>query len=517
MANSNNNQSNNLSKPRSGFSATEFIKKQLERKKTADATQPVSEVVSFPITNEPQSDSVQEKEKKPERDIVEVMNQYLAAAEEHLSSGAVWEAVGVYRAILKFEPDNLQVQQLLVDILLKSNAKPDAIKELYALAELYQKQNNATAVKQTYQKIIELDPENQIAHSALGIPKEEEVIPEIVPTISQQEIYPVLEPEPVAVSASDSLPEETSMKPAITEPTTESTPAPTEKEPTEPEVPVSLEPPTEKADGQMQEPPAVSGEQPVITDPDFSASTDPISNPSMVAERKSAEPDQDLIPEATNGKLEYYRKVLDTDPRNINARLGYINAYLEIGLEFELVPEYLSLAEAYLDLGDLDSAEKAYRHILTLEPDQALAMQGLVAISKLRNEPTSAETPPPVSHAVAPEKTSEEKLIDNYRRILQLNPLNAEIAHRLVAIYKNRGQLDLAITELQYLGNAYIRRSMYAQAMDIYNEAIEIDPKNQEVLQKLEKAKELQQSMTAIDSAIKSYKSGLDFGPIKRS
>jgi tetratricopeptide (TPR) repeat protein len=517
----NNPKKNNIpsqSLPRSGFNATEFIKKQLDRKRTADNAQPVSEVVSFPITTESPAGTTRETERKSDRDIAEVMNQYLAAAEEHLSSGAVWEAVGVYRAILKFEPDNLQVRQLLVEVLIKNNAKPDAIKELGYLAELYQKQDNAAAGKQTYQKIIELDPNNQIALSALGLSKEEVVVtPENVPVISQQETLSVQ--EPIAASAPESPAADSSATPEITEPVAEPLLAAVEEDKAaEPVAPISLELIPEKAAEEVIEPTADTEEKQIITEPDSTSPTDSVSAPQIGDEIPSAEPEPEPVPESTNGKLEYYRKQLETNPRNIAARLGYINAYLEIGLEFELVPEYLALAEAYLETNDLDAAEKTYHHILTLEPDQALAMQGLVGISKLRNEPTTPPAPPPaVLPPAVPEKTAEEKLIDNYRRILQLNPLNAEIAHRLISIFKKRDQLDLAVTELQQLGNAYMQRSMYTQALNIYTEASEIDPKNPDVLQKLEKAKELQQSMTAIESAIKSYKSGLDYGSAKRS
>jgi tetratricopeptide (TPR) repeat protein len=524
MANNQKKNNDTQSQPRperrSGFSATEFIKKQLERNKTADTSPPASEVVLFPITTEPLAGTARETERKPGHDVVAVMNQYLTAAEEHLSSGAVWEAVGVYRAILKIEPDNLQVRQLLIEVLLKNNAKPDAIKELGALAEIYQKQDNEDALKQTYQKIIELDPENQAAISALGLSKEEkeekeeEVIPETIPAVSQSEPLPVQEPLPIAASVPESPVADSTATPEITEPVADPSPTTIENNTTtSPVVSVSLDQGSDNATSSIAEPPSETENQQIFSEP-----TEPVSAPEVIVDPAAPELEPDPVPESTNGKLEYYRKKLEINPRNITARLGYINAYLEIGLEFELVPEYLALAEAYLETNDLDAAEKTYRHILTLEPDQALAMQGLVAISKLRNEPTESPAPTPeTAPLVAPEKTAEDKLVDNYRRILQLNPLNSEIAHRLVAIFKNRNQLDLAITELQLLGDAYMQRTMYSQAMNVYNEALEIDQKNPDVIQKLEKAKELQQSMTAIDSAIKSYKSGLDYGPVKRS
>ncbi|MFB3897895.1 MAG: hypothetical protein ACE14V_16515, partial [bacterium] len=92
-----NNNAPSQPRPRGGFSATEFIKKQLDRNRTAETTKPVSEVVSFPITTELPVEIGREPARKPDRDMAAMMSQYLAAAEEHLNSGAVWEAVGVYR------------------------------------------------------------------------------------------------------------------------------------------------------------------------------------------------------------------------------------------------------------------------------------------------------------------------------------------------------------------------------------------------------------------------------------
>ncbi|MDI6783015.1 MAG: hypothetical protein QME64_02845 [bacterium] len=473
MGNKDSQQNKNIdtsSRPRSGFSATAFIKKQLERSKPPDGTKPASEVVSFPITSELQALLSKDNEIKPEMAWSEIMNHYLAAAQEHLAAGAVWEAVGVYRAVLKLAPENLAVRQQLVDILLKNHANPDAVKELIAIAALYQKQENAAAVQQIYQKILVLDPENQVAQSAIGISEEEVVVSEVVPSV-QEEILPAKEPELVSVSAPESL-----IEPIA------------EEKPAEPEISGAPESPATA--------PVTEEVAPVISEPQ--------SLPRFIG----AEP----IPESTNGKLEYYRKKLEQDAKNIEARRGYINAYLEIGLEFDLVPEYLALAEAELEKDEFDTAEKTYRHILSLEPDNPGATQGLVKVNQ--NRP--AHTPAPRFIGVT-EESKEAKLIENYRRILQLNPLNSEIAHRLAAIFQERNQPETAVTELQQLADAYMQRTMYTRAIKVYNEALAIAPKNQEVQMKLEKAQELQQSMTAIESAIKSYKSGLDYGPIKRS
>lgn len=501
-------------RPRGGFSATEFIKKQLDRNRTTENAKPASEVVSFPITTESPVDVAKETERKSSQDMVAVMNQYLTAAEEHLSSGAVWEAVGVYRAVLKIDPENIPVRQLLIDILIKNNAKPDAIKEFLSLIELYQKQDNPDAVKQTYQKIIELDPENPDALTALGLTKEEKeeekiVTPEVSPVISEPEPSPIPEPMPIAASAPETFAPDNTTVQEITEPTPESVPTTIEEDkPTEPISPVSLDPAPNKTTEEIIEPVVANENQQAISEP-----AEPEPAPQETTDPVATEPELEPIPESTNGKLEYYRKKLDINPRNIEARIGYINAYLEIGLEFELVPEYLALAEAYMESEDLNAAEKTYRHILDLEPDQALAMQGLVAISKLKNESETPEATP----SAPLDKSPEDKLIDNYKRILQLNPLNADIAHRLIAIFQKRNQPELAVTELQQLGDAYMQRSMYTQALSIYTEANELDPQNQDVIQKLDKAKELQQSMTAIESAIQSYKTGLDYGSSKRS
>jgi len=488
MANNDNNKNNDTqSRPRNGFNATAFIKKQLERNKPAEGTKPASEVVSFPITSEPQPLPIRDKEIKPDIARSEIMKHYLGAAQEHLASGAVWEAVGVYRAVLKLDPENLAVRQQLVDILLKTNAKPDAVKELISLAELYQKQENADAAQQTYQKILVLDPENQVAKSALAIPEEE------VPLVK--------EPESVSVSAPESI-----LEPII------------EEKPGEPVISVTLEPPaTELVKEEVQEPSPAQTEQEIVTEPVSTPPVALVSEPTPITEPGVSEPQAEPIPESPNGKLEYYRKKLDQDAKNIEARLGYINAYLEIGLEFELVPDYLALAEAYLEKGGLDTAEKTYRHILSLEPDQPGATQGLVTVNQNRAAGGTAPAPTATPAEPVTEESKEAKLIENYRRILQLNPLNSEIAHRLAAIYQERNQPEIAVTELQQLADAYMQRTMYTQAIKVYNESLAIAPKNQEVQTKLEKAEELRQSMTAIESAIKSYKSGLDYGPIKRS
>ncbi|MCX7918735.1 MAG: hypothetical protein N3A72_03810 [bacterium] len=489
--NNTNTQQPQQPRARGGFSATAFIKKQLQGKNATERVREVTEVVAYPITPPSGTSEPVAGEKTPQGDIAGFIQRSLKVAEEHLANGAVWEAVGVYHAILALQPENIEVRNQLIDILLNNNAKSEAIKELINLAEAYQKKEEINSVTQTYQRILELDPDNATAKTALGIVTEV-ITPEITPPM---QVEPQSETAPEAISA-------------VSESVSEPVPA----EQVLAQEPTVLSESEEKIAGQPLEPvDQIESAQP----PTEPISEPTISEPQPVSQPIASEPPVEPIPESTNGKLEYYRKILDTNPRDIPARLGYINAYLEVGLEFELIPDYLSLAESYLETGDLDNAEKTYRHIIELEPGHPLAMQGLDGIARLRKSKSVSQ--PSQLEGGIPAKSPEEKLIENYQRILQLNPLNAEIAHRLVELYKKRNEPKLAAMELTKLADAYMQRSMYPPAIKTYQEILELEPHNPEVQKKLEKAQELQQSMNAIESAIKSYKSGLDYGPIKRT
>jgi hypothetical protein len=116
-----------------------------------------------------------------------------------------------------------------------------------------------------------------------------------------------------------------------------------------------------------------------------------------------------INPQASpNERMQFYLDILSTDPENIEARLNYINAFLEIGMEAELVDDYLELANCYHDQGNLTEARKYYEKVLELSPNILMAKKRL-AVYKGELSPTTPivtpqreATPPKIQNVTEP-------------------------------------------------------------------------------------------------------------------
>ena len=223
-------------------------------------------------------------------------------------------------------------------------------------------------------------------------------------------------------------------------------------------------------------------------------------------------------PESSEDKVQYYLDILATDPENIEARLNYINAYLEIGLEMELVDDYIELANCYHDQGQIEFAKKYYNKVLQIDPNIEMAKRRL-AIYKGELPPGTGQGEVIVQPSSAPVATptgpsgelnnADMQQVSQFKRLLQINPLNEQIARKLASFYRSKNMKNEAVSELGLLADAYMQRGMYAKATPIYEDILKESP-NEDTKQKLVKAKGLVKSMDAINQAIQSYKTDLN-------
>ncbi len=222
-----------------------------------------------------------------------------------------------------------------------------------------------------------------------------------------------------------------------------------------------------------------------------------------------------------NERMQYNLDILAMDPENIEARLNYINAFLEIGMEAELVDDYLELANCYRGQGKLEEAIKYYQKVLEFAPNIEIAKRRL---AQCKGEPqpevknasgTFAPSIPDASIAIPSGSDTSSNLdandeahINQFRRLLLINPINEPIARKLASIYLNKNMKKEAVAEMVLLADAYMQKGMYSKAVPIYEEMVKESPEA-ELREKLAKAQSLHKSMNAINQAIKSYKTEL--------
>ncbi|KPL11510.1 hypothetical protein AMJ85_03595, partial [candidate division BRC1 bacterium SM23_51] len=85
-----------------------------------------------------------------------------------------------------------------------------------------------------------------------------------------------------------------------------------------------------------------------------------------------------------------YRHAARLDPDNIDIRRAHIETYLQVGVENELVPDYLELADLLATRGRADEAVELYRRVLMIEPDNPRATYQLGRLRPdLATDPTA--------------------------------------------------------------------------------------------------------------------------------
>ena len=145
--------------------------------------------------------------------------------------------------------------------------------------------------------------------------------------------------------------------------------------------------------------------------------------------------------------IDSLKRALHFDPKNSEAHnnLGYIYAkggrWPEAIAEFKAAlanPDYrrsysahLNLAQAYIQLGNIDSAKEEYRRALEVKPDSEVAHAGLGRAYQL-----SGQT---------------EKAIEEWEKALKINERQTGLYLDLAKAYSNKGDKEKAIAALKKL------------------------------------------------------------------
>ena len=184
-----------------------------------------------------------------------------------------------------------------------------------------------------------------------------------------------------------------------------------------------------------------------------------IQNGPQTADSATPEP----TPDAQRAKLEDqaqgYASVLEREPNNQTALRGLLSVRRELGdVEGTIEPleklanlnptqpEYtILLAQAKQQINDLEGAAQAYRSILTAQPGNIYALQGLVALLVEQQRPEAAIG----------------LLQDTLRNANQANQIQP-------------GSVDVTSVRL-LLGQVYAEVERYDEAIAIYEQAIQSD------------------------------------------
>jgi tetratricopeptide (TPR) repeat protein len=234
---------------------------------------------------------------------------------------------------------------------------------------------------------------------------------------------------------------------------------------------------------------------------------------------------------AVQGKTEralvMLRKVIDLQPMNIEIRQRQIDLLEEYGKKEEAIQEYINLAEVFFPLAELDSARTAYSRAHALaktisDDDGGWRMKLLLRLADIdiqrldwesaietfeeiceispRNEKASVsivdlnfrlgnKTPAEKEISRYLMLFDPESEADNVRDYLILLkeeiPSEDYIVRQLAAHYQKLGQIELAISELDGLGDMLLEAGNKKAAVDVIQNIINLNPPNIEAYQKL--------------------------------
>ncbi len=228
----------------------------------------------------------------------------------------------------------------------------------------------------------------------------------------------------------------------------------------------------------------------------------------------------------TERALSMLKKVIDLQPMNIEVRQRQIDLLEEYGKKEDAITEYINLAEVFFPLAELDSARAAYSKALdlakTIADVEGIKLKLLLRLADIDIQrldwESAINTYAEICEASPQNQKASISLVDlNYRlgqkpaaeneidRFVDgydistdsetihgyLAALREEITgedyiiRRLVDLFKHLGQRELAIGELDKLGELLLDSGRKNDAVEVIEEIISLGPNNAEAYQKL--------------------------------
>ena len=228
----------------------------------------------------------------------------------------------------------------------------------------------------------------------------------------------------------------------------------------------------------------------------------------------------------TERALAMLKKVIELQPMNIEVRQRQIDLLEEFGKKEEAINEYINLAEVFFPLAELDSARAAYSKALalakTVSDDGGIKLKLLhrladidiqrldweAAISTYRDICESAPRNQKASislvdlnYRLSKKQAAEQEInrfVDQFDISKESETIHGYLAglreeipgeeyivRRLVDLFTHLGQRELAISELDKLGDMLLESGQKSAAVDVIAEIITLNPPNIEAYKQL--------------------------------
>ena len=204
-----------------------------------------------------------------------------------------------------------------------------------------------------------------------------------------------------------------------------------------------------------------------------------------------------------NNALKTYKKVIELNPEDIDARIKYADAYLQVGLEEDLINDYIELAKTFSKLGMTKESAELYKKVSALSGKPTNECGGDSQIAPTDDSATKDLSPQVVSgERTLPTTPTTDEVISNYKSILKMNKENAAIRIKLAELYEVKGMFKEALYEYKRASEILFNRGELNDCIKLCEKLMEKDLTDIHIRDRLQKAILRRDSLRALDSAI---------------
>lgn len=184
----------------------------------------------------------------------------------------------------------------------------------------------------------------------------------------------------------------------------------------------------------------------------------------------------------TREALAVYRKIVDLDPTNLNARQRLAELCLQENFRDDAVKAYFHLGKECVAQDQIEQAAKAYKTILKIDPGNAKA-ERLLKDPKTALQEVQVELSRRVGGSESPLEQAQRQMeageFDQAETVLSdllsAQPGDPEVCRLLAMLHLRRGELAVALSEIQFLSEAAIRAEDYGLAESMILEYLKAD------------------------------------------
>lgn len=214
-----------------------------------------------------------------------------------------------------------------------------------------------------------------------------------------------------------------------------------------------------------------------------------------------------------NKAVDIYRRILSRDPENLEVLSAYIDVYVQIGLEQDLVDDYLNLADLRIKRGEVAESIAIYRHLIEIAPDNAAVQEKLSETQafyrKHGGNPETIEKKksanvltPDSQDLDVNDPEARQKVIRNYENILKLNPKNPQAHTKLAQVLQNCGDQSAADRHWAQAAAFYFEKGDLKRCIGISEDYLKRHPDDARVRERLSRALVQLDSLRVIDGAL---------------